>query len=117
MKRLELLIIAGVLAISLIFALVIELVKEPGQGVIVRINGEEVADYSLSIDGIYEINGGTNILHIANGEAWLDDANCPDKLCVKQGKISKDGETITCLPNKVTVTVYGEDDFVELEGW
>ena len=46
----------------------------------------------------------------------MDDANCPDKLCVKQGKISKDGETITCLPNKVTVTVYGEDDFVELEG-
>ena len=116
MKRLEVLIIAGVLVISLISALVIELVKEPGQGVIVRINGEEVADYSLSIDGIYEINGGTNILHIANGEAWLDDANCPDKLCVKQGKISKDGETITCLPNKVTVTVYGEDDFVELEG-
>ena len=27
--------------------------------------------------------------------------------CVKQGKIDQTGETITCLPNRLTVTVYG----------
>ena len=116
MKKLEVLIVVGILALSSIIFLVIELTKKPGEGVIVKINGEEVAEYSLSVDGIYELNGGTNILHIEGGKAWLDDANCPDKLCVNQGKISNNGETITCLPNKLTITVYGEEDFVELGG-
>lgn len=82
----------------------------------VRVNGEKIAEYSLSVDGIYVLNNGTNVLHIKGGKAWLDDAECPDKLCVKQGKISKDGQTITCLPNKLTIVVLGESDFVELEG-
>ena len=87
----------------------IELTKEPGSEVIVKIDGNEVARYSLLIDEEYELNNGTNILCIKNGEAYLIDASCPDHLCVKQGKISKNGETITCLPNKLTVTVTGGD--------
>ena len=87
--------------------LVIELTKEPGSEVIVKIDGNEVARYSLLIDDEYELNNGTNILCIKNGEAYLIDASCPDHLCVKQGKISKNGETITCLPYKLTVTVTG----------
>ena len=32
-------------------------------------------------------------------------ADCPDKLCVNQNAVSKNGESIICLPNKVVVTV------------
>ena len=83
-------------------------------GTEVKVDGEEVGKYSLSEDGEYELNGGTNILRIENGAAYLIEANCPDHLCVKQGKINKNGQTITCLPNKLTVTVYGEDNDVDL---
>ena len=48
-------------------------------------------------------------LVIESGEAWLSHADCPDSLCVKQGKIHANGQVITCLPNKLTVTVYGGD--------
>lgn len=114
MKIKEIIIIGSILLVSSLSWVAVELTKKPGSGVIVKINGVEVADYSLSVDGVYELNGGTNILHIEGGKAWLEDATCPDKLCVKQGKIDEDGETITCLPHKLTITVYGEDDFVEL---
>lgn len=50
----------------------------------------------------------TNILVIENGEAYMKDAACPDHLCMKQGKISHDGESIVCLPNKVVVVVTSE---------
>ena len=53
-------------------------------------------------------------LVVENGKAYLSDANCPDKLCVHQGKISMTGETITCLPNKLTVTVYGAAESLDL---
>ena len=44
----------------------------------------------------------------------MADADCPDKLCVRQGKIHRNGETITCLPNKLTVTVIDEEGEVDL---
>lgn len=76
---------------------------------VVKIDGNDVATYPLNEDATYTLNGGTNILTIKDGFAYLTDANCPDHLCVKQGKISKTGQVITCLPNKLTVTVYGAE--------
>ena len=77
-------------------------------------DGVEIARYSLDDSGRYELNGGTNILVIENGAACLLEADCPDHICVSQGKVRYAGQCITCLPNKLTVTVYGTDQGVEL---
>ena len=110
MKKRDIILIASILAIAIALFLIVELTKEEGAGVTVKVDGVKIAEYSLSANGTYPLNGGTNILVIENGKAYLTDANCPDKLCVHQGKISMTGETITCLPNKLTVTVYGGED-------
>ena len=81
---------------------------------IVRVDGVETARYSLSESGRYELNGGTNILVIEDGAACMLEADCPDHICVSQGKVRYAGQCITCLPNKLTVTVYGTDQGVEL---
>lgn len=85
-----------------------------GSEVRVMVEGKTVAVYSLSVDGEYDLNGGTNKLIVKDGKAEMVDADCPDKLCVKQGRIHRNGETITCLPNKLTVTVYDEEGEVDL---
>ena len=110
MKKRDFILIGIILAVALILFGIIELSKEEGAYVLVRVDGTEVARYSLSDDGEYPLNGGTNILCIKDGKAYLTSADCPDHLCVKQGKIDKSGETITCLPNKLTITVYGAED-------
>ena len=109
MKKKDLILIGAILAVILIVFLVVTLTKKEGDYVIVRVDGAQVAQYSLSVDGEYELNGGTNILRIEGGKAYLTEANCPDHLCVNQGKIDQSGETITCLPNRLTVTVYSAD--------
>lgn len=114
MKLRDIILIASILLIALAAFLFIELGKEEGARVVVAVEGQEIATYSLSENGEYSLNGGTNILHIEGGNAWLTEANCPDKLCVHQGKIDKTGEVITCLPNKLTVTVKGADGGVDL---
>ena len=117
MKKRDFILIGAILAVILIVFAVMQLTKEEGAYVVVRVDGREVAKYSLSENGEYELNGGTNILRIEDGKAYLTDADCPDHLCVNQGKISKSGETITCLPNRLTVTVYSADKSdVELVG-
>jgi hypothetical protein len=114
MKKRDIILIASILAVAIALFLIVELTKEEGAGVTVKVDGVKVAEYSLSADGTYPLNGGTNILVIENGKAYLSDANCPDKLCVHQGKISMTGETITCLPNKLTVSVFGAEQSVDL---
>ncbi len=32
---------------------------------------------------------------------------CPDKICIKQGWINKEGESIVCLPNRVVLRLEG----------
>ena len=114
MKKRDIILIASILIVAIAFFLIVELTKEEGAGVTVKVDGVKVAEYSLSANGTYPLNGGTNILVIENGKAYLTDANCPDKLCVHQGKISMTGETITCLPNKLTVSVFGAEQSVDL---
>ncbi len=58
----------------------------------------------ITIEGI---NGGTNLLIIQDGEIWCEEASCPDKVCIRQGKQSRDGEMIVCLPNRMIVQVVG----------
>ena len=114
MKKRDIILIASILVIAIALFLIVELTKEEGAGVTVKVDGVKVAEYSLTANGTYPLNGGTNILVIEDGRAYLSDANCPDKLCVHQGKISRTGETITCLPNKLTVTVFGAEESVDL---
>lgn len=54
---------------------------------------------------------GTNTLVISDKEVRVVQADCPDKLDVKQGAIGKSGETIVCLPNKLVIKISGERDF------
>lgn len=110
MKKKDLILIGIVLAIALLSLGILQLFKEEGAYVTVSIGGVEVANYSLSIDGEFALNGGTNILKIENGEAWMIEANCPTRgstRCTAQGKISQTTESITCEPNKLTVVVHG----------
>ena len=76
----------------------------------IAVSGKEVAslpldkDHELTIEGA---GGGTNHFIIEDGLIWCDQATCPDRLCVRQGKKSLDSDTIVCLPNQVTVTITG----------
>lgn len=75
---------------------------------VIKINGREYKRLSLDKDTELVIetdNGNYNKLIIKNGMANIEDASCPDKLCVHQKAISSKGEMLVCLPNKVTVEI------------
>ena len=102
------------LVLSVVLIFVIRSGEGTGSKVVVAVEGVEVCSYPLSVDGRYVLNGGSNVLCIEDGSARMVDANCPDKLCVKQGAVKYTNQCITCLPNRLTVTVVGGDDSVEI---
>lgn len=85
------------------------LTREAGAEVIVSRDGEELMRLPLSENTEWVIGEGdhTNTLVISGGEAWISQASCPDHICINQGRISLDGQTIVCLPNKLVVAVTG----------
>lgn len=69
--------------------------------------------YSLTEDTsvlVKSKDNGYNLILINNGTVKVSDADCPDKLCVKQNIISKNGESIICLPHKLVVQIASEEE-------
>ena len=112
----DVLLIGILLLVVLTVLLVVFFTRQQGGYVEVYQNGTLIATYSLSIPREVALNGGTNILKIEDGVAYLSYANCPDHTCVNTGKISYNGQSIVCLPNRLTIQVVSEDgggvDFV-----
>lgn len=85
-----------------------------GSYVTITVDGKQYGRYRLDEDKEIKIKNAsgkvTNILLIEDNCANMIEANCPDKLCVNQKAISKEKETIVCLPNKVVVTVESDDE-------
>ena len=108
--RYDLILIGALLVVSLAVVLITTLTRREGGYVEIEKNGELIATYSLSANGEYSLNGGTNVLVIEGGVAYLKDANCPDKTCVKTGKIRYVNQSIICLPNEISITVRGNSD-------
>ena len=108
--RIDIIVIASLLLISLAILLVTQLTKEEGAYVEVTVDGNVVGKYSLDVDGVYTLNGGTNILTVADGEAYISYADCPDHVCENTGKVRYVGQTIICLPNRLAITIIGNAD-------
>lgn len=79
-------------------------IQEKGATAVVTVDGEERYRCSLFMEKEIVIDD-TNTLVIKEGKADMIAADCPDQICVKHTPISKAGETIICLPNKVVVTI------------
>ena len=103
----DLALILVLVLVGLSVFLACELMGEAGEWVVVSVDGEEVGRYSLRVDGEYSLNGGTNLLVVADGEAYVSEADCPDLVCVRTGRVSRGGERIVCLPNKLEIKVIG----------
>lgn len=54
-------------------------------------------------------SGGNNSILIRNNTIKVISADCKDDLCVKQGEISKVGESIICLPHKLIIEIKGDE--------
>lgn len=49
------------------------------------------------------------IVNIDSGGAYVVSSPCRDKLCIHQGKITKPGQSIACLPEKVLLTLTAKE--------
>jgi len=103
------LLILGVIVLSIIF---IPLHRPAAQGgvALVRVGDALVARLPLGEDRDLVVEGrlGETEIEVQDGRVRVVRSPGPWKLCIKRGWISRPGEMLICLPNRVTVEIPGE---------
>ena len=74
-----------------------ELVKE------IKLN-QVGASFSFTVTGA---SGLTNTILVEKGRIRVEEADCPDQICVDQGFISDGTVPIVCLPNHLVIEIAG----------
>lgn len=109
--RNDLIFITVLLAAAALAGLAFLLLRGDGDTVTVTVDGQPYGTYPLAEDRTVDIRTGEqeeelNRLVIRDGKARVETATCPDGICAAHKPISRDGESIVCLPHKVVITVH-----------
>lgn len=62
----------------------------------------------ISISGSYN-----EVILVEKGRIRFEEANCPDKVCVKSGWLSKKSDVAVCLPNRTIIKIEGENKNID----
>lgn len=105
-------LIVALLLLAVASFWVIPGVGKQGRIVLIEQNTELVKELPLDKETTVEVEGhlGTTVVKIEGGKARIVSSPCPRKLCVRMGSISKAGEIVVCVPNKVVVRIKGEKE-------
>jgi len=104
MKKRDFLFAFAVIITAAAVFLIIKPHSESADTVRITVDGKLFCEKPLSEDCEIDING-TNTAVIENGSVYMKSAQCPDKLCIRQGKAHDGSKKIICLPNKVIIEV------------
>ncbi len=102
------LIVMIAVAVVLAASLLIMFTGRSGKICRITADGQQTV-YSLETDRSLTLisNGYTLFVEIRNGEVTVTEADCPDRVCVRTGKISRAGQSIICVPAKIVIEVTG----------
>ena len=107
MKKADVILIACILAVSIVCIVLFSLFSPFGTTAKIYINNtlEDELSLSANTQKTYETANGFNTVKIESGVVFVYEADCKNQVCVKKGKINRKGETIACTPHKFLVEV------------
>lgn len=72
---------------------------------IVTVDAEVTHEIPLDENTTFSPDGGHTYVTVSEGFAYISSSDCPDGLCMKMKKADKNGGSVVCLPNRVSVSV------------
>ncbi len=116
LKKGDIIILAFVLLSAISYFAIKQIYKDKDdKAIVIYVEGNEYEKiYMKDISEVRHIHidlhkGKFIDINVSQNGAFVSDVVCPDRICVKTGVISKVGESIVCLPNKVQIYIEGSD--------
>lgn len=83
-----------------------------GTEVLVILQNQKIGLFSTSKDTVFTLVGpvGKTEIQIQDARVWISKAPCRHHICQHQGKISKSGQILVCVPNRIYVQIEGQPD-------
>ena len=103
MKKADVKLIICLAAVGVVSLMAVLLCSKDGKTVVITQNNKEIYSASLNEDKVIDLE--TNVIEIKNGKVDVKESVCKNQICVNHKKISKKGEQIACIPNKILITV------------
>lgn len=100
-----------VLFVAILSSVLFIFLKPKAVQCVVYVDGTERYRYPLNEDLVVMIpteDDHYNILEIKDGKANVAQADCANQICVHTAPISKVGDSIICLPHKLSVILESE---------
>ena len=98
-----------VLALLVLVAVSVILLKPRHKGAEAEVWVDGKILTSFALDEPFELPLDNGVTVKGDGkEAWFSHSDCPDKVCVGAGHLSKPGEWAACLPNKTFLKIVEE---------
>ena len=116
MKRNDLILFGAIVIFGLAILLANAALQKPGATAEVVSGQTIIGTYELRNDCMVVIEGdgdARNVVEISDGVAKMMESNCPNGDCMSQRGISRAGQSLVCLPNKVLVRIEGAGDMLD----
>lgn len=109
-------IISALLAVSILSAVLIFSERSDSLSVQVLQNGKCIKEIDLNkvtqpfTFTVEDPDGGSNKILVEPGRIRMEEADCPDQICVKRGWLSDSAAPIVCLPHKLVIQPVSKND-------
>lgn len=108
MRKNDIIFLFSIFFLIILMLFFVEHCRKKGDFVEITSDGKVYAELPLDKDTQISVKGRNTVI-IKDRKAYVSFADCPDKICIKQGEIGEKGGTIVCLPNKMTVKIKNGD--------
>ena len=112
-KKADIILLIVLVAIGLAATVMVGVSKSSGDTVLIENHGDLFGKYSLHEDREIDVpcvdSVGSDLhVSISGGTVKVTSSGCANQLCVKHSAISRTGESIICLPNRIVVKIEGK---------
>ncbi len=109
-RKADLILMAVLIIIGITASVCLSFSDSVGDRVIITVAGDLYGTYPLTEDRVITVTSGdhSNTVEIRDGAVRVTEASCKNHVCVDHAPITRAGESIICLPNRVVIRIDGE---------
>ncbi|MBQ6019645.1 MAG: NusG domain II-containing protein [Clostridia bacterium] len=110
----DLFLILPLLAAALLAILLPGIKKDGARHAVIVLDGETAADVNLdALTGPERHTFGEVEIEFSPEGARVLASPCPDKICVRTGLLTKNGDTAACVPERIVVKIVTEKNDID----